>query len=104
MLEPQIDDGQKDPGLMAERQYGAPAPETHAMVTGADWSGEDISRQNHTRILFVDLDMTEVRSTGAVFTECTFRRARFNASAHQSAAFVNCGVVTRIRARTDVSL
>jgi hypothetical protein len=30
--------------LMAERKYGAPAPETDTMVSGADWSGQDISR------------------------------------------------------------
>jgi uncharacterized protein YjbI with pentapeptide repeats len=75
---------------MAERKYRAPAPETESTVSNADWSGQDISRQNHSRVLFVDLDMTETRDTGAVFTECIFRRARFNASTHDSAAFVNC--------------
>jgi uncharacterized protein YjbI with pentapeptide repeats len=75
---------------MAERAHGAAAPETLTTISGADWCGQDISRQRHTRVLFVDLDMTEVQNTGAVFTECTFRRSRFNASAHVGAAFVNC--------------
>jgi fluoroquinolone resistance protein len=75
---------------MAERKQGAKAPETESTVTGADWYGQDISGQNHARVLFVDLDLTEVENNGAVFTECTFRRARFNVSAHVGAAFVNC--------------
>ncbi|HEX2205257.1 MAG TPA: pentapeptide repeat-containing protein [Longimicrobium sp.] len=75
---------------MAERKHGAKAPETESTVTGADWCGDDISGQRHTRVLFVDLDMTEVENHGAVFEECTFRRARFNVSTHNGAAFVNC--------------
>jgi uncharacterized protein YjbI with pentapeptide repeats len=34
--------------------------------------------------------MTEVANRGAVFTECTFRGAKFNCSVHTEAAFVNC--------------
>ena len=75
---------------MAERKHGTTTPETESTVAGADWSGQAISRQNHTRVLFADMDMTETRNSGAVFTECWFRRARFNVSVHDSAAFVNC--------------
>jgi len=75
---------------MADRRNEAAAPETTTTVTGASWEGEDISGQSHTRVAFVDLDMTEVTNTGAVFTECIFRRAKFNCSVHTAAAFVNC--------------
>ena len=75
---------------MAERPRGAPAPEIEHTISGADWYGTDISGQSHTRVKFVDLDMTEVTNRGAVFTECTFRKARFNASVHTDAAFLNC--------------
>jgi len=75
---------------VAERRYGEKAPATESTVTGADWSGDDISRQEHTRVLYVELDLTEVENDGAVFTECTFRRAKFNVSVHRNAAFVNC--------------
>ncbi len=75
---------------MADRAHGKPAPDTESTVTAADWYGQVISGQSHTRVAFVDLDMTEVENDGAVFTECTFRRARFNVSRHSNAAFVNC--------------
>lgn len=78
---------------MAERKHGLPAPETHATVAGADWHGQDISGQHHTRVAFVDLDLTEAQNRGALFTECTFRRAQFNCSVHTDAAFVNCTFV-----------
>ena len=75
---------------MAARKDGAAVPATDSTVTRADWEGEDISEQEHTRVLFVDLDMTEVRNIGAVFTECTFRNAKLNCSVHTDSAFVNC--------------
>ena len=78
---------------MAERKFGAPRPATTVTVAGEDWSGRDISGQTHERVAFVDLDLTEVENTGAVFTECTFRGARFNVSTHVDAAFVNCTFV-----------
>lgn len=34
--------------------------------------------------------MSEARNTGSIFTDCTFRNARFNESVHADAAFVNC--------------
>ena len=75
---------------MAERRRGTPAPETEHTISGADWYGTDISGQSHTRVKFVDLDMTEITNNGAVFTECTFRNTRFNASIHTDSAFLNC--------------
>ena len=78
---------------MAERKGGARAPKTDTTVSGADWCGQNISGQSHTAVLFVDLDMTEVENDGAAFTDCTFRRARFNVSTHTNAAFVNCTFV-----------
>jgi uncharacterized protein YjbI with pentapeptide repeats len=75
---------------MAERRHGTPTPATDSTVAGEDWYGRDISGQEHTRTKFVDLDLTDVTSDGALFTECVFRHARFNASKHVSSAFVNC--------------
>lgn len=75
---------------MAERKYGEPAPETDTTIAGADWYGRQLQREQFQRTLFVDLDLTEAENVGTVFNECTFRRARFNASTHHSAAFVNC--------------
>lgn len=75
---------------MAERKHGAKAPATDSLVAGANWDGQDISGQLHTRVEFVDLDLTEARNNGAVFTDCTFRRCKFNVSVHKDAAFVNC--------------
>lgn len=75
---------------MAERKHGVRAPATDSQVAGANWDGQDISGQQHTRVEFVDLDLTEAQNNGAVFTECTFRRCKFNVSVHKEAAFVNC--------------
>ena len=78
---------------MADRRGGAATPTTDVTQSRVDWSDEDISAQAHTRVLFVDLDLTEARNTGSVFTECTFKRAKFNASEHIGAAFLNCTFV-----------
>ncbi len=34
--------------------------------------------------------MREGRNAGSVFNRCTFMRVRFNSSAHEDAAFLNC--------------
>jgi len=75
---------------MADRKYGEAAPKTETTVSGADWHGQVMKGHQHQRVLFVDLDLTEAQNSGSVFNECTFRRARFNASSHQGAAFLNC--------------
>ena len=69
---------------MADRKHGEPAPKTDNTVAGADWYGRDLDRQRHQATLFVDLDLTEARNIGSTFNDCTFRRARFNASSHRS--------------------
>lgn len=79
---------------MAERKYGEPAPKTIDTIAGADWYGRELNRQRFQSTLFADLDLTEAVNTGSVFNECTFRRARFNASVHRSSAFTNCTFVS----------
>ncbi len=80
--------------LVADRKYGEPAPKTTNTVSGADWYGRKLSREQYQSTLFVDLDFTEGNNIGAIFNECTFRRTRFNASTHHSAAFLNCTFVS----------
>jgi len=75
---------------MADRKHGHAAPPTESRLAGALWEGQDLSGQTHMRVAFVDLDLTEAFNRGAVFTECTFRRAKFNCSVHADAAFINC--------------
>jgi fluoroquinolone resistance protein len=78
---------------MAERLHGKQAPPTDRTVAGADWADRALAGETHERVAFVDLDLTEARCRGMTFTECTFRRARFNCSSHADAAFVNCTFV-----------
>ena len=75
---------------MAERRGGAPAPECDTSITGEDWYGLDLSEQTFERTLFVDVDLTEAVSAGSVFTDCSFRGVKFNASRHKESAFLNC--------------
>ena len=65
-----------------------PAAETE--VRGADWYGDDLSGQEHTRVAFSGVDLSEATDEGAVFTECTFVDCRFNLSRYSDAAFLNC--------------
>ena len=74
---------------MAERRHGAKAA-TESTVSKESWDGRNVSGQEHTRVLFDDVDMTEVVNDAAVFTECTFRKVKLNCSSHTDAAFVNC--------------
>ncbi|GIH98749.1 pentapeptide repeat-containing protein [Planobispora takensis] len=75
---------------MAEREHGVPAPATESTISGEDWDSEDLADRSYERVAFIDVDMTEATSRGAVFTECTFRNVRFNASTHTESAFLNC--------------
>jgi fluoroquinolone resistance protein len=75
---------------MADRIYGAPPPPTDSEISNADWEGEDLSGQEHTRVAFSHVDLTDAADRGAVFTKCAFRDCRFNGSSHVDAAFVNC--------------
>lgn len=52
--------------------------------------GADLSGREFERTAFVDVDMTEASNQGAVFTECSFRGVKFNASTHAHSAFLNC--------------
>jgi fluoroquinolone resistance protein len=80
--------GERECIPMSAGAKGAPA--TTATVSGADWSDQEITDQQHTRTAFTDLDLTEARLRGVVFSECTFRSAKFNCSTHADVAFVNC--------------
>ncbi|HET6626644.1 MAG TPA: pentapeptide repeat-containing protein [Nocardioidaceae bacterium] len=75
---------------MADRRHGHPAPPTDTEIFHEDWDGHDLTGQRHSRVAFLDVDMTEVTNTGSVFDECTFRHVAFNASTHTDAAFTNC--------------
>ena len=59
-------------------------------IREADWYGEDLSGQEHTRVLFSGVDLTEATGDGAVFTDCTFRDCRFNLAQLAEVAFLNC--------------
>ncbi|SDY25940.1 Uncharacterized protein YjbI, contains pentapeptide repeats [Modestobacter sp. DSM 44400] len=75
---------------MADRKHGEAPPLTETEIRSQDWYAEDVSGQHHARVAFIDVDLTEVVDTGAVFDECTFRDCRFNLSTHTDAAFLNC--------------
>src|SRR5258708_1932655 len=77
---------------MADRKR-VPGPETHTTIRSEDWDGSDLSDQRYDNVAFIDIDMTELQSEGTVFSECTFRGVRFNASAHTGSAFLNCTFV-----------
>jgi len=66
------------------------APLTTSTVRGEDWYARDLSGETFEQVAFVDVDMTEVQSTGAVFDGCTFRNVKLNASVHTDTAFSNC--------------
>lgn len=78
---------------MAERLHGRAAPPTESAIRSKEWDGRDPDAETHTKVLFVDVDMTEMTNNGSVFEECTFRGVRFNCSVHENAAFVNCTFV-----------
>jgi fluoroquinolone resistance protein len=67
-----------------------PGPPPDSEVRDEDWGGRELLRQTYTRVAFIDVDLSEVVSEGAVFDECTFRGVRFNVSQHRSTAFLNC--------------
>ena len=75
---------------MAQRTKARPTPRTHQTISGASWESRTLERQTHTGVAFLDLDMTEVVDEASVFTDCSFRRTRFNCSKHTDAAFINC--------------
>ncbi|MFI6388993.1 pentapeptide repeat-containing protein [Nonomuraea sp. NPDC050547] len=75
---------------MAERKHGAPAPPTESAIRSGEWDGRDLDHETFRRVLFVDVDMTEMINRGSAFEECTFSQVRFNVSEHDDSSFVNC--------------
>ena len=55
-----------------------------------DWYGDDLGAIRFVDCTFTDVDLSEVRTSGALFESCTFHGGRFNASVHRSTAFVAC--------------
>lgn len=58
----------------------------------ADWYGDDLGNNRYTRCSFTGVDLTETRSRGAVFEDCSFSNCKFNVSEHVSTAFVGCDI------------
>lgn len=59
-------------------------------VRGADWYGEDLSGQEHTRVVFSGVDLSESTDDGAVFTGCSFFQAEFLDCTFTGSAFDRC--------------
>ncbi len=57
---------------MADRRHGHPAHETSTEVRHENRDRKDLSGTIFTRVAFLDVDMTEAHSVGAVFDSCTF--------------------------------
>ncbi|MGH8964916.1 MAG: pentapeptide repeat-containing protein, partial [Actinomycetes bacterium] len=57
---------------------------------GEDWYGRDFGNDRYVDCSFVDVDLTESRSRGAVFEDCRFDNCKLNVSAHEATAFVGC--------------
>lgn len=75
---------------MPDGGRGRRPPATTTSVVGEDWYGRHLLRERHTRVAFVDVDMTELVNEGSTFEECTFAGVRLNASVHSDAAFTSC--------------
>lgn len=58
---------------------GDPAPEGVSTISGEDWYGHEFGAAEYSGVRFVDLDLTEATSFGAIFTNCTFVNVKFNA-------------------------
>jgi len=65
-------------------------PEARRTVTGEDWYGREVQGERFADTDFVAVDFGDLRSVGAVFENCTFRRCRFNTSVHTDSAFTGC--------------
>jgi fluoroquinolone resistance protein len=65
-------------------------PSTNSKIVDEDWYGRNLETSEYAQVAFIDIDMTELTSKGTVFTECSFRGVRFNASRHTSSAFLSC--------------
>ncbi|WP_188193324.1 pentapeptide repeat-containing protein [Nonomuraea sp. SYSU D8015] len=67
-----------------------PAFPIEKTIGAADWDTLEISGESYRRVLFQDVDMTELIDRGSTFEECTFGNVRFNVSEHDDAQFLNC--------------
>lgn len=63
---------------------------TDSEVRHEDWGGRQVRGETFTRVAFVEADLSEVVTEGALFDACTFQGVRFNVSEHVSSAFLNC--------------
>ncbi|QIS08740.1 pentapeptide repeat-containing protein [Nocardia arthritidis] len=75
---------------MADRRNGEQPPPTEHTIRGEDWYGRELVDERHTRVEFLDVDMSETATRNTVFTECAFRNVNFSQSVHRSTAFLNC--------------
>ncbi len=75
---------------MPSRKYGPSVPVVHHTVRDLGEVGGSLAGQPHDHVAFVELDLTETPTTGAVLDSCTFRGVRFNASVYSDSAFINC--------------
>ncbi len=60
------------------------------VYSGEDWYAREFAGERFVRCTFVDIDLTESSSNGALFEECTFANVRLNASVHADSAFLRC--------------
>ncbi|MEV1176216.1 pentapeptide repeat-containing protein, partial [Nonomuraea sp. NPDC049784] len=66
------------------------AQPTEKTIWSTDWDSIEISGESYRRVLFQDVDMTELADHGSSFEECHFSNVRFNVSVHDDARFLNC--------------
>lgn len=78
---------------MAERRDGEPAPATETTIRGADWYQRELAGDQFAKVEFLDTDMSELVTNGAVFADCTFRGVEFSQSSHTNTGFLNCSFV-----------
>jgi len=62
---------------MAERRDGGPEHHTVSEVRHENWDRKDLSGRTFAHVAFLDVDMTEAHSVGAVFDTCTFQDVAF---------------------------
>ncbi|HEX4816910.1 MAG TPA: pentapeptide repeat-containing protein [Nonomuraea sp.] len=75
---------------MTERKHGVPSPPTETSIISADWDSREVAGESFHRVLFQDVDMTELVDRGSTFEECAFVNVRFNVSVHEDARFLTC--------------
>jgi fluoroquinolone resistance protein len=56
---------------------------------GEDWYARELGATQFIECIFIDCDLTEVATEGAVFDRCQFRGVALNASVHDTTRFDN---------------